>query len=87
MYTRLLLKSTHAKKFTVRCDDTAGWEISEEEDSRVVVCVRYRDWHRVERAMKLFATKATWLVKNGWIESPLPNSVYSSYQQGSVDLA
>jgi len=71
MYTRLLLKSAHSKKFTVTWDDDAGWEVSEEEDSRVVLSVRYRDWHRVERAMKMFGAKATSLVKNGWTERPL----------------
>jgi len=32
MYTRLLRKAAHTKKFTIRCDDKAGWEVSEEED-------------------------------------------------------
>ena len=73
MYTRLLLNSAHSMKFTVKCDDKPGWQVSEEEDSRVVLSVRYRDWHRVERAMKIFADKATSLLKRGWTEVTAPN--------------
>jgi hypothetical protein len=31
-----------------------GWDVREEEDSRVVRQVTYTDWHRVERAMQAF---------------------------------
>jgi hypothetical protein len=58
MYTRLLRKSVHTKKFTISHDQQEGWEVAEEEDSRLVLSVRYKDWHRVERAMQTFANKA-----------------------------
>ena len=68
MYTRLLRKSVHTKKFTISHDQQEGWEVSEEEDSRLVLSVRYKDWHRVERAMETFANKAKSLRQRGWAD-------------------
>jgi len=58
MYTRLLRKSAHTKRFTISRDTHSGWKVSEEEDSRLILAVRYQDWHRVERAIEAFAKKA-----------------------------
>jgi hypothetical protein len=66
MYIRLLRKSVHTKKFTITRHQPGGWDVAEEEDSRIVVSVRYLDWHRVERAMRTFATKAESLREHGW---------------------
>jgi hypothetical protein len=66
MYTRLLRKSAHTKRFTVSHHPSSGWAVREEEDSQVIVRVHYRDWHRVERAMEAFATKAELLRQRGW---------------------
>jgi hypothetical protein len=68
MYTRLLRKSVHTKKFTISHDQQEGWQVSEEEDSRLVLSVRYKDWHRVERAMQTFANKAKSLEQRGWVD-------------------
>jgi len=68
MYTRLLHKSGHTKKFTISHDQQEGWQVSEEEDSRLVLAVCYRDWHRVERAIKMFAEKARALHERGWVD-------------------
>ena len=68
MYTRLLRKSVHTKKFTISHDQQEGWEVSEEEDSRLVLSVRYKDWHRVERAIQTFANKAKSLRQRGWAD-------------------
>ena len=68
MYTRLLRKSEHTKKFTISHDQQEGWQVSEEEDSRLVLSVCYRDWHRVERAIKAFADKASALQERGWVD-------------------
>ena len=68
MYTRLLRKSVHTKKFTISRDPQLGWNVSEEEDSQLVVSVRYRDWHRVERAIETFANKARALRQHGWAD-------------------
>jgi hypothetical protein len=67
MYTRLLRKLAHTKKFTIS-DEQEGWQVSEEEDSQLVLSVRYKDWHRVERAMQTFANKAKSLQQCGWAD-------------------
>ena len=67
MYTRLLRKSAHVKKFTIS-HEQEGWQVSEEEDSQIVLSVRYKDWHRVERAMQTFANKAKSLQQRGWVD-------------------
>ncbi len=33
---------------------TAGWEVREQDGQRVVRTAKYRDWHRVERAVEMF---------------------------------
>ena len=68
MYIRLLRKSAHTKKFTVTHKQPFGWEVHEEEDSRIVVSARFRDWRRVERAMRTFANKAASLREHGWTD-------------------
>ena len=68
MYTRLLRKSEHTRKFTISHDHQAGWRVSEEEDSRLVLSLHYRDWHRVERAIRMFADKARALRERGWVD-------------------
>jgi hypothetical protein len=67
MYTRLLRKLAHTKKFTIS-HEQEGWQVSEEEDSQLVLSVRYKDWHRVERAMQTFANKAKSLQQRGWAD-------------------
>jgi hypothetical protein len=67
MYTRLLRKLAHTKKFTIS-HEQEGWQVSEEEDSQIVLSVRYKDWHRVERAMQTFANKAKSLQQRGWAD-------------------
>jgi hypothetical protein len=67
MYTRLLRKSVHTKRFTISHNES-GWEVSEEEDNHVILSVCYRDWHRVEHAMQTFAKKATSLRQRGWAD-------------------
>jgi len=34
---------------------TTGWEVSEQEDDRILRRMRFRDWHRVERALHILA--------------------------------
>jgi hypothetical protein len=41
----------------------------EEQDSRVVRRVLYDDWHRVERARKIFTQEADTLCQSGWVNS------------------
>ena len=37
-------------------------------DTLLILSVRYRDWHRVERAMQMFANKAKLLRERGWAD-------------------
>ena len=67
MYTRVLRKLAHTKKFTIS-QAGEGWRVCEEEDSRLVLSVRYKDWHRVERALETFANKAKSLQQHGWTD-------------------
>jgi hypothetical protein len=76
MYTRLLRKSEHTKKFSISHDQREGWEVSEEEDSHIVFSVRYRDWHRVERAIQMFADKAISLRERGWADYVLNDTKF-----------
>jgi hypothetical protein len=46
----------------------AGWEVREEQDSRIVRQARYSDWHRVERARRALAIKMRQLQDQGWAE-------------------
>jgi hypothetical protein len=43
-----------------------GWEIRLEEDSKLQRLDHYRDWHRVERALALFARETLKLQESGW---------------------
>jgi hypothetical protein len=85
MYTRLLRKSVHTKKFTIS-HDRQGWEVSEEEDSRLVLLVRYRDWHRVERAMQTFANKAKSLGQRGWADFVFTGTIERPSEHPSAAL-
>ena len=69
MYTRHFQKAAHTRKFTIVSTGAAGWEVRDEQDSRVIRWVRYRDWHRVERARAAFALEAEMLEAAGWNES------------------
>ncbi len=84
MYTRLLRKSAHIKKFTISHDRQVGWEVSEEEDSRLILSVRYRDWHRVERAMQTFANKAKSLRQRGWADYVVTASIERPPERAST---
>jgi hypothetical protein len=69
MYTRLFQKAAHTRKFTISSTGESGWEVRDEQDSHVLRRVRYRDWHRVERARMTFALEAAVLEESGWNEA------------------
>ena len=68
MYAKVFHKAAHVRRLTVRAGDTQGWQVLDEQDSTVIKSVTYKDWHRVERAMALFAAEASLLTATGWIE-------------------
>ncbi len=69
MYERMLRKASTMRRFTITYLQSAGWDVREEQDSRVLRRVVYHDWHRVERATLTFSLEAQSLLQSGWVES------------------
>ena len=70
MYARIFRRADHTRRFTITSGATGpGWEVSDEQDSRVVWHATYTDWHRVERAQRHFAREAAQLAHAGWEEA------------------
>jgi hypothetical protein len=69
MYARIFKKAGEERRFTITNAGELGWEVREEQGSRVVWRRRYTDWHRVERARMSFASQALALASEGWKES------------------
>ena len=69
MYVRILRNAAHVRQFTIRISTPSGWEVRDEQDSRILRSRLYSDWHRVERAKLTFAFEAIRLRDAGWIES------------------
>jgi hypothetical protein len=69
MYKRVFRKADQTHRFLITNRKGEGWEVREEEDSQVILSVRYTDWHRVERARMAFADQALNLQLSGWKES------------------
>jgi hypothetical protein len=68
MYARTLRNATHVRTFTITTGGM-GWEVREEQDSRLIRHIYYDDWHRVERARKTFAEEVAALQRSGWVEA------------------
>jgi hypothetical protein len=66
MFNKELTQAGHVRRFTIQEASGHGWEVKEEEDSRVVRRVRYDDWHRVERAMITMRERVLELEESGW---------------------
>jgi hypothetical protein len=69
MYARIFKRAGETRRFTITDAGESGWEVREEQGSRVVWRRSYTDWHRVERARMSFATQALALASEGWKES------------------
>ena len=68
MYARTLRNSTHVRRFAIDHLTPSGWEVREELDSAVVWRAVYDDWHRVERATRVFSVEAARLLAAGWLD-------------------
>jgi hypothetical protein len=67
MFTKELEQAGHSKRFTIHeVPAQGGWEVREETDRQVVRLVRYRDWHRVERARMRIDAEVLALEGRGW---------------------
>jgi hypothetical protein len=69
MYARVFHRAHQTRRFAIVAGEGSGWEIREEEDSRLLRRVQYTDWHRVERARMVFARQAADLADDGWTEA------------------
>jgi hypothetical protein len=67
MFAKKLYRAGHTRKFSISDMGTAGWEVRDEQDDRVLKAVRYTDWHRVERAMNMFNLQIDELESSGWV--------------------
>ena len=67
MFARALHKDQHKKRFSI-VQTGRFWEVLEELDSRVVRRAVYDDWHRVERAKRVFTQEVASLCQAGWVE-------------------
>jgi hypothetical protein len=54
------------REYSIRLIAGAGWEVRRAEDHRLTRHARYRDWHRVERALASFRREAADLTAQGW---------------------
>lgn len=66
MFAKELHNEGHVRRFSIRENSKAGWDVREEQDDRVLKHVRYSDWHRVERALNVFALQIGQLEDRGW---------------------
>jgi hypothetical protein len=67
MFARALHKDQHKKRFSI-VQTGRFWEVLEEQDSLVVRRMVYDDWHRVERAKRVFTQEVASLCQAGWVE-------------------
>jgi hypothetical protein len=68
MFEKELIQAGHTRRFTVSEAGNLGWEVTVEQDSRIVRRVCYTDWHRVERALSVIAEQVSQLQEAGWQE-------------------
>lgn len=66
MFAKELTQAGHTRRFSITEAGGLGWEVREEQDSRIVRRVCYSDWHRVERAMSVMTLQVTELEQAGW---------------------
>lgn len=67
MFVKELYRAGHTRKFSIADLGTAGWEVRDEQDDRVLKQIRYTDWHRVERALNMFHLQIGELEDAGWV--------------------
>jgi hypothetical protein len=68
MYDRMLRKASNVRRFTITQLQSDGWNVRDEQDSRVLRSHVYHDWHRVERATLSFSLEIQALLDRGWVE-------------------
>jgi hypothetical protein len=69
MFTRQLRHEHHTRDYRISQAGSEGWEVRLEQDRTLCRLDHYRDWHRVERALKSFEREVAELTARGWQES------------------
>lgn len=67
MFSKQLRFAGHVRSFLISQLGREGWEVREEQDEQVIKQVRYKDWHRVERALGIFHLEIGELESQGWV--------------------
>jgi hypothetical protein len=71
VFKKTLVRGRHVRSFRIEATQPEGWIASEESDQQIVQWWRYRDWHRVERAVARFLSTAAKLKRAGWVDTGL----------------
>jgi hypothetical protein len=66
MFALSLRRDDDVRRYTISSAGSAGWEVRLEENDTLRRLDHYQDWHRVERALKLFEREVTELSEHGW---------------------
>lgn len=69
MFAKELTNAGRTCRFMVFDLGADGWEVTVEEDDRIVRRVIYNDWHRVERALSMMSRQVSELEEHGWQEA------------------
>jgi len=61
-----LRRENVTRRYSISTAGVLGWEVRMEENDTLRRLDHYDDWHRVERALKLFEREASELAARGW---------------------
>jgi hypothetical protein len=64
--TITLQRANHIREYSIRQVAGQGWEVRVAEDATLTRQMRYRDWHRVERAIASMYRDVADLTAQGW---------------------
>jgi hypothetical protein len=70
MFTLSLRRAEDVRRYSISPTAPSGWEVRLEENDTLQRLDHYDDWHRVERAQKLFEREVTELAEDGWSVTP-----------------
>jgi hypothetical protein len=70
MFILRLRHADHTRHYSICSAGTEGWEVRLVEDRTLRRLNHYRDWHRVERALKSFEREVEELTARGWQVAP-----------------
>ena len=65
MFAKTIRKADYVRHYSIQ-RTAAGWEVRTEQNSEAVRRVCYQDWHRVERALRVFILEVDSLEQDGW---------------------